>query len=241
MPRKCIFCDGGPVTAEHVWPDWVRERLFPEVGSVRHVYAVDDEPRREWKAPPATLKARIVCGTCNHGWMGDLEAHVAPLLTPMARGKPVKVSTDDQLAIGRWALKTALVFQYVIASEDGVNPDFAHAFHDRLERAFPATYVWIGSSDATRRDALFRNRNLWPAEVGIIGQAHGFVSALRLHGVVLIAYMHTHPERNVRITGGTLRSLLPPSGILSWPFRRNVPVESFRDLTEAFIGNSPTD
>ena len=172
--------------------------------------------------------------------MSDLERHVAPLLTPMARGKAIEVATEDQIVIARWALKTALLFQYVLKHEEGVNPAFAHGLYEHLERAFPATYVWIASCDPGNATANFRSRNLWPAEVGIIGQAHGFVAAIRLHGVILLAYMHTLPTRTVEITGPSFRALIPAEGTLVWPLPF-FPADEFNSLTEAFIGEPPTD
>jgi hypothetical protein len=237
-----VFCDKTSVTLEHVWPDWVRRNLFPDVKPVHHTAAVDDEPIREWIAPPATLKAKIVCETCNGGWMSDIEKRVSLLLTPMARGESVKLLADDQLWISRWALKTGLIFNYVMKPEEGVNPDFCHGFYERREGAFPATYVWLISCDPRVAATNYRSRNLWPAEVGITGQAQGFVSAIRLHGCILLAYMHTLAERKVTHTNPYyLRTILPSYGIVTWPLRRNLPIEAFPELTEAFIGQVPED
>ncbi len=236
-----MFCENTPVTLEHVWPDWVRRNVFPDEGPRRHVAAVNDEPIREWTAPPATLKAKIVCESCNSGWMSDIEKHVAPLLTPMANGEAVKLLAEDQLWIGRWALKTGLVFNYVMKPEEGVNPAFCHGFYKHLEAAFPATYVWLISCDPRDAAANYRSRNLWPAEVGITGQAHGFVSAIRLKGCILLAYMHTLSSRTVKTTTPYFRTIVPSRGIVSWPLRKTLPIDAFPELTEAFIGQPPTD
>jgi hypothetical protein len=52
--------------------------------------------------------------------------------------------------------------------------------------------------------------------------------------------MHTLPERRVTITTHYLRTLLPAAGIISWPLRKTFPIESFGEITEAFIGGEST-
>src|SRR5690242_10581771 len=89
--------------------------------------------------------------------------------------------------------------------QSGVVSRLLRPFRTRL----PGHLRGIASCDPRNTSANFRIRHLWPAEVGIVGQAYGLVAAIHLHGVVLLAYMHTLPSRTVRITGSQFRSLIP--------------------------------
>jgi hypothetical protein len=42
-------------------------------------------------------KLRAVCGTCNSGWMSDLEAAVRPLIEPMIWGYNASLTTGQQI------------------------------------------------------------------------------------------------------------------------------------------------
>ena len=63
--RQCLFCDQPANTKEHVWPDWILERLKGE----RKIIVAgerDGRPLRVTGIKPE-LKARFVCATCNNG------------------------------------------------------------------------------------------------------------------------------------------------------------------------------
>jgi hypothetical protein len=58
---------------------------------------------------PFQHKTKIVCHSCNHGWMSDLETGVMNNLKNMMLGLPTFLNADAQRRLASWCAKTALV------------------------------------------------------------------------------------------------------------------------------------
>jgi len=112
---KCIFCIKRANSREHVLPAWsydvpadhrlmiVRRDTGPEKASTH------------WLADSAAggVQARVVCTTCNNGWMSKLENSCKPLVARLNAWGTVTLSFDEQRLLSRWALKTAIVAEHV--------------------------------------------------------------------------------------------------------------------------------
>jgi hypothetical protein len=109
--RTCIFCGGGSLSAEHVFPEWTHPLLPIEEQTGVHW----GRYRQTIPQSPTRLTAKAVCEPCNTGWMSDLEVAAGPLLTPLIMGEKLVrfLSPDDQATIAFWAAKTTLLLQYV--------------------------------------------------------------------------------------------------------------------------------
>ena len=86
------------MTGEHLWSDWMmRAKLLPRVA--REYTETSNTYRRytgDWTAfsrkregSPANKKLKVVCKSCNNGWMGAIETAVIPILTRL-----IKRATD---------------------------------------------------------------------------------------------------------------------------------------------------
>jgi hypothetical protein len=62
----------------------------------------------------ASLRAKIVCGECNEGWMSDLETDASRLLSPLIAGKESSLDQPQQLLAAFWATKTAMVGEQIM-------------------------------------------------------------------------------------------------------------------------------
>ena len=115
QPREfCIFCGSGDLSKEHFWPEWASD-LLPESGGHKIMRAIGAGPlttHRERQGGAKTIKLRVVCRNCNHGWMNDLEVAARPFLTPLIVGKPVLLTVQHQRSLAEWiALKVILLEQ----------------------------------------------------------------------------------------------------------------------------------
>jgi hypothetical protein len=115
MPRECAFCPNtANLTGEHLWSDWLNE-LLPG----RKRFNLRNEKRevvKTWTSPELNWKAKVVCNSCNSGWMSKLEnEHAKPSLTDLIIGKS-GVLIDDARArsIALFAFKTAVVFDHLM-------------------------------------------------------------------------------------------------------------------------------
>ena len=84
MP-KCAFCDHeGRLTAEHIISQWI-EGLFPGKGNVKF-HSEDGKGliEKTMTSDKIDYKARVVCESCNNGWMSDPQKkpHAKPVSNP---------------------------------------------------------------------------------------------------------------------------------------------------------------
>lgn len=112
--RWCVFCHENQVTREHVWPQWAAA-LFPiPPGRTFTQERISSSGQRALHAAPSIeVKVRRVCAKCNNGWMSRLETAASPYLRPMFAGQPQALDCRAQALVACWAVKTALMFQYV--------------------------------------------------------------------------------------------------------------------------------
>jgi len=128
---RCVFCGEPATSKQHVWPRWMRKapvgratwesrtyskdphvKIFtdyaPESNTVHITTELGPNAR-----PPQELTKKIVCPTCNNGWMSRVETDAQPVLSQlMDDTSGVVLSEDDARAIRRWVLLTWAVFQY---------------------------------------------------------------------------------------------------------------------------------
>jgi hypothetical protein len=114
--RSCIFCDApGPLTNEHVIPDWLQRYIGgSETSTVRgaHLSSIGTL-LSERKGSGNTHKLGTVCGTCNNGWMSDLETAFSQLLPRLeADMSPKRFSVAERRTIALWIVKTGIIVHY---------------------------------------------------------------------------------------------------------------------------------
>ena len=111
--KQCAFCPhSASLTAEHIIPQWM-ESLFPGKSNVKYK---DGKGRTsEWESEKIDWKARVVCATCNNGWMSNIESqHAMPALTPLIVGETSGIPITQELArsLALFAFKTAVVMDH---------------------------------------------------------------------------------------------------------------------------------
>lgn len=150
VARACWWCGvGGPLTREHVVPSWMAKVLHGE-GTMEHSYAEpgEVEPARTWSKVSPDFKARVVCETCNSGWMEALETACRRRVGGMVAGVPRSLSRVDCQVLGRWAAKTGYLFQ---ALEPAGHRVVSMELYEPLWRSavLPSTVrVWAGGVQA---------------------------------------------------------------------------------------------
>lgn len=147
--RTCLFCDGTSLTLEHVWPDWISKHLYgqPKHGrfTARRFEGVDRHAVGDtFKASELNIKARVVCASCNNGWMSELEAVTQPVLKPLLLGD--SMSLDD---LAQTTLRAWIVLRAMILERSG--PAITTFYTEAERRAFAhtslepkdGTYIWV--------------------------------------------------------------------------------------------------
>lgn len=145
--RTCAFCGTGPVTAEHVWADWITERL--DAAGLGGPYTWT---RERPEGPPIRsgstridLTVKRFCKSCNNGWMSDIERQTIPVLERMMffkRGRHVGLSSKDQTLLAPWAYKTALVADFALEPGPFVPDDWFSDFYRRRWPRHDGVVIW---------------------------------------------------------------------------------------------------
>ncbi len=194
MARRCIFCGGSPLTNEDVIPKWVSALVARPVAPGSRNYTVSTGPAREgrrsataqqWQSDLLGTKAKQVCGTCNNGWMSNLEVAAKPLLVPMLKGEKAELPPEGQLVVARWAFKTALMAQYIRTPVVPVPIERLRWLRTQSE---PPTKAWMGLAHyvgKTYASWLFHKGVLWLGEGAIPLTARGHLVTLCLGRMVI--------------------------------------------------------
>ncbi len=141
--RKCVFCGRGKVTLEHVWPHWIIELIAERFTDTSVTVTWGKDRERIAPGPDATVKR--VCNACNNGWMSRLEDRAKPILGPMIMGDniPITLAPSSQRTLASWALKTALMLDFLHSGSKPVFPASAYSSFFRDGQPSRRTAIWM--------------------------------------------------------------------------------------------------
>jgi hypothetical protein len=224
--RRCVFCGStSDLTREHVLPDWLKS-IGLDLAPSLHQSAPLNRVPRQWSSAPFKTTVKLVCASCNNGWLSSLEDSARPVLTPLIRGESRRLPTGDQALIAKWTCKTALVSLLVTSARDrggdGVPPSEYAALYEQRDRVEPLPFsqYWIGSY---RGDRAF---SVWvtPLVIEVIDAGSppdipsGYAMTLVLGKLLVQGVRFTEPVLQVELT--TSRGFLdiwPPTDTFPWP------------------------
>lgn len=234
MARSCVFCGAIPLTKEHVIAQWLRAALGVTDFRVRYIQHTL-ETTRHHDGPAFLEQVRVVCATCNNGWMNDLEESVRHFLPKLITGRLVLLNVAEQEALARWSFKTMLMYQYTHSAQHRtVIPDA-----DYVE--FYATREL--SKDMTARVAFmnFPPDNSVPL-LDTLGQAYGdanelgdaWISTLKI-GCLVVQILRGPEREGMRLqpfeSDQLFRAIWPATRPVGWPIRFAIPYEHMRVLS----------
>jgi len=220
---KCMFCETLGVTKAHVFAQsWTK--LFDEPNDTRehevvHRYTdpVTGETRILKRAKTFAMWNRKVCGSCNSGWLRELEERVQPLMARFAVNDPITLNSNEQEDLALWAVVSALIAMSN-DPEAGAFADPAIAREICREKRPPhGMDVWLGAN-AHGEMGWFGSHSLnltnAPAQRAAWGATITFGYAV-MHMV-----FHGLPNQRMRLRGTAVRSLRriwTPSQHTTWP------------------------
>lgn len=130
LPKSCIFCGKtGKLTREDFFPKWFRE-LYPATPEKEQTrlnaevsWHVEDAATGDLVTVTASSKLarpgdladqtlRIVCASCNNGWMSRLQQAAKVHLMPYIIGQWSIPHRDTRQVIASWATMFAMVVEF---------------------------------------------------------------------------------------------------------------------------------
>jgi hypothetical protein len=164
-----------------------------------------------------------VCGTCNSGWMSNLEEVAKKLIPGLLEGRSKTIDPFEQLILAMWVIKTCIA--YDATNEERFIPEeygSRHLFN--LGYPLPGTQVVIGHDAGTvQQGQILHGRTRYPAEGVFVRSVH---IGLRFdHFMCYMALNMVDPpderEQMTRILEHLgrpwLTEIWPPKGRLPWP------------------------
>ncbi len=159
---RCIFCLGYRLSHEHVIPDWIRKIIpkKPHHGSRLRVTSSgpsnvppNRRPRlqrsRDRQGHPISKKVRVVCETCNTGWLSALEGELKPRIKALVLGEESILTQWDQRRLATWAAKTAMTAEFIHPESAAIA--FEEREYLRLHREPPIAFnIWMAHYDGSQ-------------------------------------------------------------------------------------------
>jgi hypothetical protein len=214
-----VFCGGSPVTAEHVWPQWIAKYL-PErkISHLVVVEAEDREPAIEYRGDrlPFTTEARCVCKACNEGWMHELETSAEAILSPLIEGKPAVWHEWRQAIAATWAFKTAIMAEQAHSDLRAI-PENVYAGFRRFLRPPPFAQVWTaiytGEFPHHYGGGAMRLLLTTPEEAAVPNDLTAYGACLQVGALAFRLFGHLIQNGPVNVPQGDLARRLVPI----WP------------------------
>lgn len=147
---RCLFCGSRKeLTDEHVFAKAIRIRM-PKVTTVRTVEG--SQLLNASSALNVVLK-RAVCGTCNRGWMGNLErSFVGALGDQLSTPAQRHLDPIRQERVATWAIKVALLLGLYTSTRGSDSSSFVPNsnlrwlwHHQAAPSPPPNAQVWLGT------------------------------------------------------------------------------------------------
>jgi hypothetical protein len=149
IPKQCVFCGGKPLSKEHIWPRWlgpyiIRDQKNHASASTLVHETHTEESRRLWGGDARGRSVRIVCKSCNGGWMSRLQERAKRIVLPLVTGQQIELSTQDQRTLAFWCAMSAMTAEFLNPSRIAISPeDRELLMNDQL---LTRTWkIWIGN------------------------------------------------------------------------------------------------
>ena len=236
--RTCVFCGGTPLTREHHPPQWIN-RYFDPPHSAAWIVACRGESEENW-GTSRTLSPntpRVVCESCNTGWMSRIEGVTEPILGPMTQGVGTCLDERAQIAVATWLVKSALV---VARQGDPAHATMYREAFDQFYRDARPTdsyEIYVGATNdlnlslLTFRPAAVNNQSA-QTSIGPLAFAH--IIAI---GHFLGAVVYRDPRLSTQLANPKfVRRIWPVGGPFIWPPGPFLPLDAMKVLAEGPFG-----
>lgn len=176
--RKCAFCEAERnITKQHVFPNRLR-RIMPRLEThsnqmltriLAHDEAIVVEPTfRRHLGHPGVKKLRLVCESCNTGWIKEAEEAAFKFIEPFILGLNYELNAEDQASLKLFA---AIMFSMIDLDDmrTSVVSQEERTSICNLQRPPPNWMIFLGRSNAADWKIRFRHHGLRVVDKTIVG------------------------------------------------------------------------
>jgi len=269
MARACIFCEKeGDLSKEHLWPNWL-SKMYLRKGDEKHTFGSRTYLNKEivrdgvYERPGHlfSLKNRVVCQTCNNGWMSKVENDTKPIILRMINGEKHKITNAELNLFSFWIAMKVVTAEFAEKKEAlDVTPltERQEMMNDRKMPSFFNLFIGVHS---TGHNSAW-NRHSWTMSYSskgptppLEGRQRNAQSIALMLGPIFIYVLNVRllgfmPEKHFQF--GKMKMIYPSNRhFLRWPQKplkrveTNVIAFMSQDLTESedvkFIPEVPNE
>ncbi|MCM2455286.1 hypothetical protein HGO37_07815 [Rhizobium sp. CG4] len=139
---KCIFCGGGPLTQEHIWPKWLKAFVGDVAPETKHIVRNFDPSKLEWTEIKGKVerpgnvfshRARVVCRECNNEWMSELQTRAKPIILDLKAGADFQLDDyEKREALSTWLAMFAFIKEQISAHKTSPPQELKQFKDDKL-------------------------------------------------------------------------------------------------------------
>jgi hypothetical protein len=163
MAKKCAFCTRPADSPEHVFSDWMLALLPPKQRYICNERLVSRDKYIQYQKRKIKITAKMVCASCNNGWMSDLEGRLKPILKDALFDElPRSFDPTEIATIAAFAFKTLLLANH---KDLKTTPFFSASerFRFRRDLRIPdGVQIWM----ATRKTVAGKYCGFWKSVQG---------------------------------------------------------------------------
>lgn len=147
----CIFCGSSDLSREHVWADWLKEYIKKDALNHSRMDAtlhptISEYERQKVSGDLRSHRLKVVCRSCNSGWMSRLQKQAKPYLLPLLKGETVSIDAAAQEIISAWITMFVMVAEYFNPYKVSTSQEQRRRFFD--DPKCPVNWkIWIGDFD----------------------------------------------------------------------------------------------
>jgi hypothetical protein len=152
------------MTKQHVWPDWLKS-VIPRVGNKhsRLTTRVTFDQQKVTIVPKlhehngaiGSHKLRIVCASCNNGWMSQIEQQSKSLLTDLIKGIDIVLDKENQQLLCDWIMMTTMVAEFT--DHYTISIPYEHRNSIKNELFPPGWKIWIGRYEGIKSTPYYKH------------------------------------------------------------------------------------
>jgi hypothetical protein len=246
----CIFCGGVKLSKEHAFAKWLHPHLpmkpiaNHEAFSEHILLTHTDSKVKVRSGDPHSGTVRVVCETCNTGWMSSLQEAARPALLPMVQGKRSSLHKRHLQNLCGWVAMFVMVNEWREKNR-------AFAGVSQEERSFlmengvpPKTWkIWIG--ELARPGGIYHHTSIPVAGNGVevdmidgIPMPNTQVTTVSMGPLFIHAFSSSYPRASVnqRLPAETMSQVWPiRHSPVTWPPHKPVSQAESVAIAESIV------
>jgi hypothetical protein len=171
--QSCIFCGKqAKLTKEHIFGQWLKSHVRAYSNHTEHKTRFRNsegrfsyaQGRLHKKRPPYLSNLRLVCQTCNNGWMSRLQEDAKPILVRLIEGDWTQLEIDHGARISSWVTMACICMEFADLKTLTTLPETRKTFSE-LSQPANNWRVYAGRCDGSRDLGSFWHRGAYISHV----------------------------------------------------------------------------